>query len=172
MELPLENCLRYSSADASGAMRHSISGIFSVTGQTAQFSAIPANARGRRAVVFVMLFAWLAWLLTCPNVIDGVSSLVPAGMEHITHAAADSTQGTAHDDACCTAAQHAAVLATAQKFSLTTYFILTFVLPVMVTFLTALVAATSNRGVMRSSKSDWTRNPPFFWTLWPQAPPR
>ena len=140
--------------------------------QAAQFSAIPANARARRVVVFAMLFAWLAWLFICPNVMGEASSLMPAGGKHISQATTDSTPGTAHDDACCTAAQHTAVLAAAQKFNLTTYFILTFVLPVMVTLLTALAVAAPNRDFMRSSRSGWTKNSPLFWTLWPQAPPR
>jgi hypothetical protein len=140
--------------------------------QTAHFSVTPANTCGRRVVVIAMLFAWVAWLLTCPNVMDEASSLMPAGGKHISQAAADSMQGAAHDDACCTAAQHTAVLAATQKFDLTTYFILTFVLPVMATLLTTLAVAASNRDFLRCSRSGWTKNSPLFCTLWPQAPPR
>ena len=140
--------------------------------QTAHFSATLANTRGRRVVVVAMLFAWLAWLFTCPNVMDDASSLTPAGAMHLSQAAADSTPGTAPDDACCAAAQHSAALATAQKFHLITYFMLTFVLPVMVKWVTALTVAASNRDFLRSSRSGWIKNSPLFCTLWPQAPPR
>lgn len=172
MELPWETCLRYSSTDVSEAIRPSGPGTFSVMEQTVHFSVTPANTRGRRVVVIAMLFAWLAWLLTCPNVMDEATSLMPVGGKHISQAAADSMPGAAHDDACCTAAPHSAVLTVAQKFNLTTYFILIFVLPVMVTSLTALAVAVSNRDFRRSSRSGWTKNSPLFCTLWPQAPPR
>lgn len=141
--------------------------------QTAQFSASTANSRGRRAVVCAMLFAWLAWLLTCPNVMDGVSAFVPAGGKPIAqHATTDSTLGSTHDDVCCAAAPHAAAPASAQKFNLPTYFRLTFLPPIMVTSLTALVVVASNRDFMRSSWSGWTKHSLIFGTLWPQAPPR
>ena len=120
-----------------------------------------------------MLFAWLAWLLTCPNVMDGVSAFVPAGGKPIAqHATTDSTPGSTHDDVCCTVAPHTAAPATAQKFNLTTYFRLTFVPPVMVTSLAALIVAASNRDFMRSSWSGWTKHSLIFCALWPQAPPR
>lgn len=143
--------------------------------QTAYLSVTSMNARKRRVLVFGMLFAWLAWLLTCPNVMHDTSNPVSAGQEeHVSHAAAGSTHehDSSHDVTCCTPAPHAAVAASAQKFDLTAYFVLTSVLPAIVALLTTLVAVTSNRSFMRSSRSAWTKHSPFFWTLWPQAPPR
>lgn len=143
--------------------------------QTAYLSATGMNTRRRRVIVFGMLFAWLALLLTCPNLVHETNNPVSAGeVEHVSHAAAGSTHehDSSHDDACCTPAPHAAVAASAQKFDLAAYFMLTSMLPAIVTSLAALVAATSNRGFMRSSRSAWTQHSPLFWTLWPQAPPR
>lgn len=138
---------------------------------TAYLSAISMNARKRHVIVFTILFAWLSLLLTCPNIMDDTSHSASAEVEHVSHAAAGSTHDGSHDEACCTPAPHAAV-ASAQKFDLTTYFILISVLPAIVTSLMALVAMTSNRSFIRSPRSTWTRHSPFFWTLWPQAPPR
>lgn len=140
--------------------------------QTAYLSATTMDTRKRRVVVIAVLFAWLALLLTCPVVTDEMSNTVPAGDEHISHAATDSTHGNPHDDICCTAAQHTVVLATVHNLKFTAYFILTFVLPVIVTSLTALVVTVSSRDFIRSSRSGWTKSSPLFCTLWPQAPPR
>lgn len=142
--------------------------------QTAYLSATGMNARKRRALVFGTLFAWLAWLLTCPNVMHDTSNPVSAGAEHASHAVAGSTHehDSSHNVACCTPAPHAAVAASAQKFDLTAYFVLTSVPPAIVAALVALVVVTTNRNFMRSSRSAWTKHSPLFWTLWPQAPPR
>lgn len=143
--------------------------------QTTYISATGMNTRRRRVIVFGMLFAWLALLFVCPNVVHEANNPVSAGEEeHVPHAAAGSTHehDSSHADACCTPAPHAAVAASAQKFDLTAYFMLTSVLPAIVAALTVLIAATSNRGFMRSSRPAWTRHSPLFWTLWPQAPPR
>lgn len=140
--------------------------------QATYFSATTMPAPKRRAMVFVILFAWLALLLTCPNVMDGMSNPVSAGAEHVSHAASGSTHDTSHDDLCCTTAQHTAVLATAQKFDLTAFLTLISTPPVVVMSLIMLVLVTTNRGFIRSSRSSWTKNSPLFRTLWPQAPPR
>ena len=141
--------------------------------QTVHFSATTMGSRERRTVIFVILFAWLAWLLTCPNVMDERSNPVSAGVEeHVSHATAGSTHDTSHNDACCIAAPHTAVLATAQKFNPPAFFILTFVLPVIATWLFALVVAPSKRRFGRSTRSNRTENSPLFCLLWPQAPPR
>lgn len=140
--------------------------------KTAYLSATSIHARKRRVIVFTILFAWLSLLLTCPIVMDDTSNPVSAEVEHISHAASGAVHDSSHDDACCTPAPHAAVAASAQKFDLAAYFMLTSMLPAIVTSLAALVAATSNRGFMRSSRSAWTQHSPLFWTLWPQAPPR
>ncbi len=142
--------------------------------QTAYLSATSMSARKRRVLVFGMLFALLAWLLTCPIVMHDTSNPVSAGEVHASHAVAGSAHehDSSHDNACCTTAPHAAVAASAQKFDLAAYFVLTSVLPAIVAALTALVVVTSNHDFMRSSWSAWTKNSPLFWTLWPQAPPR
>lgn len=140
--------------------------------QTAYLSATDMSARKRRVLVFGMLFAWLAWLLTCPQVMHDTSNPVSAGEEHASHAVAGSTHDGSHDEACCTPAPHAAVAASVQKFDLTAYFVLTPVLPAIVAALTVLVVATTNRSFMRSSRLSWAKHSPLFWTLWPQAPPR
>ena len=139
--------------------------------QTIYLSVTSMSAPKRRVIVFTILFAWLAWLLTCPTVMDDTRNPVSTGEEHVSHAMSDTTHDSSHDDACCTPTPHAAV-ASAQKFDLTVYFILISVLPAIVASLTALVVARSNRGFMRSSRSTWTKYSPLFWTLWPQAPPR
>lgn len=143
-------------------------------GQMAYLSVTGMNARKRRVLVFGMLFAWLAWQFTCPNVMHDTSNPVSAGEEHASHAAADSTHehDSSHNDACCTPAPHAAVTASAQKFDLTAYFILTSVLPAIVAAPVELIVVTTNRNFMRSLRSAWTQHSPLFWTLWPQAPPR
>ncbi|WP_148664985.1 hypothetical protein [Sulfuricaulis limicola] len=139
--------------------------------QATYFSATSMPAPKRRAMVFVILFAWLALLLTCPTEMDGGSNLASADKEHVSHTTTGSTHDTSHDDLCCTTAQHTAVLATAQKFNLTAFLTLISVPPVIVMSLIILVAATTNRGFLRSSRSSWTKNSPLFRTLWPQAPP-
>ncbi len=169
--LASETCLRYSFMHACWVMQPSGPGIIDTMEQTIRSSAIPANTRGQRVIVFAMLFTWLAWLLTCANVTDGVRNLVPTNGMHLSHVAAASTHGSAPDDLCCTAAPHSAALATAHKLSLAVYFISALVPPVIVTSL-SIMAAAANREFMRSSSLRLTENSPRLWTLWPQAPPR
>lgn len=141
--------------------------------QAAFLSATGMNAPKRRMIVFVMLLAWFTLLLTCPKVLHETSHLASGGEEEVSHVTAGSLHehDSSYDDACCTPAPQTAV-ASAQKFDLSAYFILIFVLPVIVTPLMALVALTSNRGFLRSPGSTGTPRSLFFWTLWPQAPPR
>lgn len=144
-----------------------------VMNQAGFLSATGMNAPKRRMIVFLMLFAWLTLLLVCPKVLHEASHPASMGEEEVSHVTAGSLHehDSSYDDACCTPAPQAAV-ASAQKFDLSAYFILILVLPAIVTPLMALVALSSNRGLARSPRS--TGAPPslFFWTLWPQAPPR
>ena len=140
--------------------------------QTAYLSATTLNARQRRGVVIAVLLAWLTMLLICPNVMNGVNNPVSAGEQHASHAAMDPAHDTSHDEACCTAVQHATALMTAQKFHLAVYFILTLVLPVIGTLLATPFVAMPHRDYRRSSRLGSTENLLLFRALWPQAPPR
>lgn len=164
----------YSFADASEVLLHHVRETFDVMEQATCFSATSMPAPKRRAVIFVIVFAWLALLLTCPTEMDSGSNLVSADKEHVSHTAMDPAHehDTSHDDLCCTTAQQTAVLATAQKFDLTAFLTLISTPPVVVMSLIMLVLVTTNRGFIRSSRSSWTKNSPLFRTLWPQAPPR
>ncbi len=174
MKLQLKTGHGYSFTDASEVLSHHVRETFDVMEQATCFSATSMPAPKRRAVVFVIVFAWLALLLTCPTEMDSGSNLVSADKEHVPHTAMDPAHehDTSHDDLCCTTAQHTAVLATAQKFDLTAFLTLISAPPVVVMSLIMLVVATTNRGFLRSSRSSWTKNSPLFRTLWPQAPPR